>query len=347
MELFEDTHLLCGRNAGTRVGHSHVEAPVYRFRRDKHLASVGELDGVADEIKEHLGQTLLIAEANGEGLRHLGLERELLVLCQRLCGRTYRLDHALDGVFANVQGELAGFDLGDVEHRIDEAQQVLAVGADPGEGVERFRSLRLVEAFLDEFGIAENGRKRGSELVAHVGHELVLVLARDLKVLDSFGKFTCPRLDFFEQARVFNRDYGLVGEGLKERYLSVCEWANLGAPNGNYTDRLARTDQWHGQYSAEAKASGVVASFWELISIGQQIGDVDRSPVEKGTSGDYPTRQRQCNGSWDWPMVSDEAENVTVHLMDRRIISVANMYCACGHRRKHAPEVRRRARDQS
>jgi hypothetical protein len=30
---------------------------------------------------------------------------------------------------------------------------VLAVGADAREGIERFRSLRLVEAFLDEFAV--------------------------------------------------------------------------------------------------------------------------------------------------------------------------------------------------
>src|SRR5262249_45429841 len=43
-----------------------------------------------------------------------------------------------NGVLSHVQGELAGFDLGDVQNGIDEAQQVLAVGADAGEGVERF-----------------------------------------------------------------------------------------------------------------------------------------------------------------------------------------------------------------
>src|SRR5262249_53569505 len=164
MELLEDTRLLCGRNAGTRIGYGHVEVPVYRFRRDKHLASVGELDGVADEIKEHLGQALLIAEANVEGLLHLGLERELLVLCQRLCGRTYRLDHALDRILGHVESELAGFDLGDVEHGIDEAQQMLAVGADAGKGIEGLLTQGLVEAFLHEFGEAEDRGKRRSEL---------------------------------------------------------------------------------------------------------------------------------------------------------------------------------------
>jgi len=90
------------------------------------------------------------------------------------------------------------YDLGDVEHGVDEAQQVLAVGADTGEGIEGFRSLRLVEAFLDEFGIAQNGRERGSELVAHIGHELVLVLARDFQIFNGLGKLAGARLDFFE-----------------------------------------------------------------------------------------------------------------------------------------------------
>src|SRR5215475_10164110 len=34
------------------------------------------------------------------------------------------LDNALDGVFGHIQGELAGLDLGDVEHGVDEAEQV-------------------------------------------------------------------------------------------------------------------------------------------------------------------------------------------------------------------------------
>jgi len=39
--------------------------------------------------------------------------------------------------------------------------------------------------------------------VAHVGDELVLVLARDLEVLDCLGKLARSRLDFFERLRVF------------------------------------------------------------------------------------------------------------------------------------------------
>src|SRR5262245_42627717 len=61
-------------------------------------------------------------------------------------------------------------------------------GADAREGVERFRPLRLLEALLDKFGVAKDRCEGSSELGAHVGHELRLVLAGDLEIFDSFGK---------------------------------------------------------------------------------------------------------------------------------------------------------------
>src|SRR5262245_52377281 len=110
---------------------------VPRARGDAHLAGIGELDGVADEVEQHLREALLVTEANRERLVHGRRERQLLVLRKRFGGRAHRLNHALDRVFGYVQGELAGLDLGDVEHGIDEAEQVLAVGADAGEGIHR------------------------------------------------------------------------------------------------------------------------------------------------------------------------------------------------------------------
>ena len=83
MELFENTRLLRGSNTGTRVGNSDVEVPVYRFRRDTHLADVSELDRVADQVEEHLGEALLVAKPNRQGLCDVGRDRKLLVLRQR------------------------------------------------------------------------------------------------------------------------------------------------------------------------------------------------------------------------------------------------------------------------
>ena len=69
---------------------------ILAVRGDAHLAGVGELDGVADEVEEHLGEALLVAQADRQRLGNIGLERELLGLRQRLGCRAHRLDHALD-----------------------------------------------------------------------------------------------------------------------------------------------------------------------------------------------------------------------------------------------------------
>ena len=100
-------------------------------------------------------------------------------------------------------------------------EQVLAVGADAREGVQRFLALRFVEAFLHQLGVAEDGGERRSQLMAHVGDELRLVLARDLKLFNSVGEFARSRLHLLEQPRVLDGDHGLVGEGRRELDLLV------------------------------------------------------------------------------------------------------------------------------
>ena len=80
----------------------------------------------------------------------------------------------------------------------------------------RFLAQRLVEAFLHEFGVAEDGGERRPQLVAHVGDELRLVLAGDLEVLDGLGKFARARLHLLEQPRILDGDHGLVGKRLQQ-----------------------------------------------------------------------------------------------------------------------------------
>src|SRR5262245_50788907 len=209
MKLLKDALLLLLGDARSRVRHADIEATVDRLGSHAHFANVRKLDGVADEIEQHLREALLIAETNGQKFRHLGLQRELLVLRQRFGGRAYRLDDALNRVLGDVQGELAGFDLGDIEHGVDEAQQVLAVRADASQGIERFLAKRLVEALMHELGVAEDSGKWRPQLVAHIGDELGFVRTGDLKLAALLR-------DLLEQASVFQRDRRLVGEALHE-----------------------------------------------------------------------------------------------------------------------------------
>jgi hypothetical protein len=55
MELLEDASLVLFGNAWSRIGHA-VEVAVDRLGSYVHLAGVGELDSVADEVAEHLRQ---------------------------------------------------------------------------------------------------------------------------------------------------------------------------------------------------------------------------------------------------------------------------------------------------
>src|SRR5262245_47752656 len=77
MELIEYAGLLVLRDPWSRVRHADGEVPVFRRRGDTDLAGVGELDAVANEIKQHLREALFVPEANGKQLVHGGREREL------------------------------------------------------------------------------------------------------------------------------------------------------------------------------------------------------------------------------------------------------------------------------
>jgi hypothetical protein len=65
VELVKDPALMFGGDTRACVHHADGKVAVHRFRRHAYLSGVGEFDGVAHEIEEHLGQALLVAEANG------------------------------------------------------------------------------------------------------------------------------------------------------------------------------------------------------------------------------------------------------------------------------------------
>ena len=70
MELLEDARPLVLGNAGPRIGHADVEVAVDGLGSHADLASVGELDGVANEIEQHLREALFVPEAKWERFVH-------------------------------------------------------------------------------------------------------------------------------------------------------------------------------------------------------------------------------------------------------------------------------------
>jgi hypothetical protein len=72
-QLLEDPIALFRWSAGSGIAGAHGKVAIYCASADANLPGVRELNGVGDEIEQHLGQALLVAEA----LRNLGFEGEL------------------------------------------------------------------------------------------------------------------------------------------------------------------------------------------------------------------------------------------------------------------------------
>ena len=85
LELLEDLAWSARRDAGAGVAHRRARSS--RRRPGASIATspcVGELDGVADEVEQHLGEPPLVAAAGRQAGRHVDLERQLLARGQRL-----------------------------------------------------------------------------------------------------------------------------------------------------------------------------------------------------------------------------------------------------------------------
>src|ERR1700730_8635102 len=97
-----------------------------------------------------------------------------------------------------------------------------AVALDSFERGACFLRHLAINAIKDEFGIAQDRVERCAQLVARVGEDLRLVLARDFHLLALLA-------DFAEQPRVLDRQRRLSREGLQEVERVLWELARLPA----------------------------------------------------------------------------------------------------------------------
>ena len=90
-EFLEDAPLLLLRNAGSRVPHRDAHGAVARCRRDPHLPALRRvLDGVVDQIREHLTQASAVAADARE--RAWNARHDLDGLASEICRRDGLLD---------------------------------------------------------------------------------------------------------------------------------------------------------------------------------------------------------------------------------------------------------------
>src|SRR6516164_3769955 len=149
-----------------------MERAVVSFSLDGDFAGVGELNGVANEVDQDLGQAAAVTVARRQVGRKFKLERELFVGRQRLQRAADGLGDVLNAVIGEFKFELTGLDLREIKHVIDESKQVLAVGLKAFEYAKHLLGRLAVSAVSHQFRIAQDGIERGAQLVAHIGEEL-------------------------------------------------------------------------------------------------------------------------------------------------------------------------------
>src|SRR5262249_9690851 len=140
-------------------------------------------------------------------------------------------------------------------------------------------------------------------------------------------------------------------KGVDEFDLPFGERAHFGAPNGDRPDCLACVDQGdakHGTPAASFKRKP--ARFGVFIRFCQDVGDVNRSPVDDATPCNEPTHKRSRElsdraGRGILPVVSDEAQTIAKHLKDRGVIRIAQACCGLDQRIEYFLHVERRPAD--
>ena len=145
---------------------------VHQADANDDLTAVGELDRVAHQIGEDLAHAHGVALEFGRQIMRQHADHLQAFGCGRARAKVAHVLHELARAEADVLDlELAGLDLGEVEHVVDEAQQVLAGLV---HRIGEAALLRVQRRVVQQLGHAEDAVHRRANLVTHGGEELAL-----------------------------------------------------------------------------------------------------------------------------------------------------------------------------
>ena len=167
-----------GQEDALQVGRGDADAGVHHLEAgdlaapghaQAHLALVGELHRIGQQVDEDLAQALGVGGDHGrQPPLHLEVEGQAL-------GPGLHADELHDlreevgeGHLGLFELELAGLDAGQVQQAVDQLQQVLAAAADHVDRLAPAR--RQLGVALEDLGVAEDAVERRAQLVRHAGH---------------------------------------------------------------------------------------------------------------------------------------------------------------------------------
>ncbi len=202
-------------------------APATGCFRNTHAHSTvfGELEGVRQQILEHLLQTLRVChQAAAEMGIRLHLEGELPVFRFVAERTTHHLQQAAEEYFFGINGDRAGFNLREIENVADQVEQV---GSRSVNGAGKFHllrrevSVRVVAQLLAQH---ENAVERSAQLVRHVGQELRLVLGCERELFCLLFESAPGLLDFLVLAFHFDVLLGQLLSFLRELFVGLLQF---------------------------------------------------------------------------------------------------------------------------
>jgi hypothetical protein len=279
----EQPRELLGRHADARIAHAEHDPGLtidgFPGHRQRDRPSFGELAGVAQEVEEGLAHLRQIRPHRADlvGAPHVQTVGVL---------RGQRLDHGGDVVgqagdveALEVQLHLAGLDLGEVEHGVDQLQQVLAGRVDLSEIVGELLGSEIGGVLLEHLAVADDRVERRAQLVRHVGQELRLVAVGGLEL-------AALVLDLPEQPRVLDGQRRLAGEGLEDIDDLRGKFAGRLLGDGEAADEVILTQQRNAQEGPRSRLQQDIAERAAVRPRLGDVGDLDRLERHGHAPGD-------------------------------------------------------------
>ena len=187
----EELLQLLGGNADPCVAHSKAKPVSVVRHRERNHPVAGEFRGVAEEVEQRLAQLGDVRLPRTQLVGDLHDEPVAVLRNQRRYRRHDAFDHGRHGEILDMRVHLSGFDLGKIEHVVNELQQVFSRRAYLLEIGDLLFPTRILGVFRKYFAIADDGVERGSQLMRDVGEKRALGLVRQGGDVASFGQLLC------------------------------------------------------------------------------------------------------------------------------------------------------------
>ena len=133
------------------------------------MAALGKFDAIANQIEQHLFQAQgIAAEVVIARLRCSDAQRDLFLLCVKRHDRGHLVEHVREAKWQLCNFNAPRFDLGQVEHIVDDRQQRPASDAD---SAHQLAGIGGQMRFFEQIRDADDRIHRRAQFMAHVGKE--------------------------------------------------------------------------------------------------------------------------------------------------------------------------------